>query len=313
MDTQPVQLIDQAPPPALELGAVIGLHDDALADDIDLALGLGLQHIRLTVSWAEAQPRAGSLSGEVIERVLGAARTLRAGGTRVWLCLLSPDVPTWFDNEGGFTDDRFARHWWPRWVEAAATAFGDDVDGWVPFEAPFAMMRRLAPDDARVQGEVMSTLTVAWRDAWRILQGPVPVATSLDVRTVRIPTDDVVAAEWARREDHLRWRTWLQGLRDGVVAVPGRADRELADLAGACDQIGIAVSGPGVGDLEALLHRTAEQSPERPLALTFRPIGPDLDARAEAVDAVRSLAAGAANHLPLKRVTFTDAQALART
>ena len=297
----------------MELGAVIGLHDDALDDEIDLALGVAAQHVRLTVSWAKAQPRAGVLDGAVVERVLGAARALRAGGTAVWLCLLSPDVPTWFDNEGGFTDDRFAGHWWPRWVETAATAFGDDVDGWVPFEAPFAMMRRLAPDDARVQGEVMSTLTVAWRDAWRILHGPLPIATSLDVRTVRIPTDDVVAAEWARREDQLRWRTWLQGLRDGVVSVPGRADRELADLAGACDQLGIAVSGSGPGELEGLLHRVAEQGPDRPLAITFRPLGPDLDARAEAVDDVRAWAGRMTAHLPLKRVTFTDAEAVART
>ncbi len=297
----------------MELGAVIGLHDDALGDEIDLALGVAAQHVRLTVSWAKAQPRAGARAGAVVERVLDAARALRAGGTAVWLCLLSPDVPTWFDNEGGFTDDRFAGHWWPRWVETAATAFGDEIDGWVPFEAPFAMMRRLAPDDARVQGEVMSTLTVAWRDAWRILHGPLPVATSLDVRTVRIPTDDVVAAEWARREDQLRWRTWLQGLRDGVVSVPGRADRELADLAGACDQRGIAVSGTGPGELEGLLHRVAEQGPDRPLAITFRPIGPDLDARAEAVDDVRAWASRMTAHLPLKRVTFTDAEALART
>lgn len=313
MDPQPVRLTDPPPAPSVELGAVIGLDPDALHDEIDLAIGLGLGHVRMTVSWAKAQPRAGSLSGEVVEHVLGAARTLRAGGVQVWLCLLSPEVPTWFDNEGGFTDDRFARHWWPRWVEAAASAFGDDVDGWVPFEAPFAMMRRLAPDDPRVQGEVMSTLTVAWRDAWRILHGPVPVATSLDVRTVRIPADDVVAAAWARREDHLRWRTWLQGLRDGTVGVPGRADRDVAELAGACDQLGIAVSGTGVGELEALLHRVADQGPERPLALTFRPLGPDLDARAEAVHEVRRFAERVAAHLPLKRVTFTDAEALART
>lgn len=297
----------------VDIGAVIGTRAGALGDEIDLAEGCALGHVRITVPWAEAQPRAGVLAGDVVERVLGAARELRGRGVAVWLCLLSPEVPHWFDDEGGFTDDRVAGHWWPRWVEAAASAFGDDIDGWVPFEAPFAMMRRLAPDDARRQGEVMSTLVTAWRDAWRILRGPSPVATSLDVRTVRIPDDDVVAAQWARREDQLRWRTWLQGLRDGTVSIPGRADRELVDLAGACDQLGVAVSGEGPGELEGLLHRSAEQGPDLPLALTFRPVGPDLDARAEATHEVRSFVTRTAAHLPLKRVTFTDAAALART
>jgi hypothetical protein len=298
--------------PELSVGAVVtGPGDRLLGDQLDTAIGLGLGHVRLTVPWSAAQPRAGVLAGKVVEEVLGAVRTLRTAGVRVWLCLLSPDVPLWFDDEGGFTDDRTAGHWWPRWVETAADAFGDDVDGWVPFEAPWAMVQRLAPADARKQGEVFHTLTIAWRDAWRLLHGPVPVATSLDVRTVRIPADDVVAAEWARREDQLRWRLWLRGLSDGIVSIPGRADREVPDLAGAFDQLGIALSGTGPGDLEALLHRVAEQGPEAPLAATFRPTGPDRDARAEAVHDtlafMRRLAAG----LPLTRITFADLDATA--
>lgn len=327
MDSHPVRLTGEpagepaagsaeapAVGPVLSVGAVVtglGPGDRLLGDQIDTAVGLGLGHVRLTVPWSAAQPRAGVLAGKVVEEVLGAVRTLRTAGVRVWLCLLSPDVPLWFDDEGGFTDDRTAGHWWPRWVETAADAFGDDVDGWVPFEAPWAMVQRLAPADARKQGEVFHTLTIAWRDAWRLLHGPVPVATSLDVRTVRIPADDVVAAEWARREDQLRWRLWLRGLSDGIVSIPGRADRELPDLAGAFDQLGIALSGAGPVDLEALLHRVAEQGPEAPLAVTFRPTGPDRDARAEAVHDtlafVRRLAAG----LPLERITFTDLDATA--
>ena len=327
MDSHPVRLTGEpagepatgpaeapAVGPVLSVGAVVtglGPGDRLLGDQIDTAVGLGLGHVRLTVPWSAAQPRAGVLAGKVVEEVLGAVRTLRTAGVRVWLCLLSPDVPLWFDDEGGFTDDRTAGHWWPRWVETAADAFGDDVDGWVPFEAPWAMVQRLAPADARKQGEVFHTLTIAWRDAWRLLHGPVPVATSLDVRTVRIPADDVVAAEWARREDQLRWRLWLRGLSDGIVSIPGRADRELPDLAGAFDQLGIALSGAGPVDLEALLHRVAEQGPEAPLAVTFRPTGPDRDARAEAVHDtlafVRRLAAG----LPLERITFADLDATA--
>ena len=318
MSGSPDPAAETTPPrPAVSIGAVVGARlgesETALVDDLEIATGLGLGHVRLTVPWSVAQPKPATLDGGVVEQVRGAAQTVRSSGGQLWLCLLSPDVPRWFENEGGFTDASTARHWWPRWVEAIADAVGDDVDGWVPFEAPFAMANRLIPGDPRRHGELVDTLLVAWRDAWRLLQGPVPVATSLDVRTVVIPRDDVVAAEAARREEHLRWHTWLRALRDGTVTIPGRADRELADMAGACDHLGIAVSGGAGVDLEPLLHRVAEQGPDRPLALTFRPVGPDPDARAEAVDAVLRRATELAASLPLVRVTVTDLDALART
>ena len=316
---EPSPVPAEAPPsrPVVSIGAVVGARlaesDTALVDDLEIATGLGLGHVRLTVPWSFAQPKPATLDGGLVEQVRGAAQTIRSSGGQLWLCLLSPDVPRWFENEGGFTDTSTARHWWPRWVETIADAVGDDVDGWVPFEAPFAMANRLVPGDPRRHGELVDTLLVAWRDAWRLLQGPVPVATSLDVRTVTIPRDDVVAAEAARREEHLRWHTWLRALRDGTITIPGRADRDLVDMDGACDQLGIAVSGDAGVDLEPLLHRTAEQGPDRPLALTFRPLGPDPDARAEAVDTVLRRATELAASLPLRRVTITDLDALART
>ena len=301
----------------VDIGAVIGSRltesPAALHDDLEIASALALGHVRLTVPWAMAQPKPGALDGGVVETIRIAAHTIRAGGGRLWLCLLSPEVPRWFDNEGGFTDEATARHWWPRWVETIAEAVGDDVDGWVPFEAPFAMANRLVPDDPRRHGTVVDTLVVAWRDAWRILQGPRPVATSLDVRTVMIPRDDVVAAELARRDEHLRWHTWLRALRDGTITIPGRADRELADLAGSCDQLGLAASGPAGADLEPLVHRVAEEGPDRPLAITFRPTGNDRDARGEAVDTVTRRVQELARSFPLERLTLTDLDALAVT
>jgi hypothetical protein len=288
----------------------VGVVPEALDDDVETVAGASLAHARLTLSWAATQPKPGVIDGGQVERVRSAIAALRSAGASAWVCLLSPDVPVWFDNEGGFTDARFTGHWWPRWVEQAADALGDDVDGWVPFEAPYAIANRIVPADPRRHGEVVDTLLVAWRDAWRILHGPRPIATSLDVRTVAIPRDDVPAAESARRDEHLRWRTWLRALRDGVVTIPGRADREVADLAGACDVLGIATSD--AADVEALLHRTADEGPDRPLAVTFRPNGPDLDARAEIAHDVIDHLRGLTASLPLTRVTITDVNACAR-
>ena len=99
------------------------------------------------------------------------------------------------------------------------------------------------------------------------------------------------------------WFMQSRGLNDGST---------LADMAGACDQLGIAVSGSGTSvDLEPLLHRTAEQGPDRPLAVTFRPVGPDLDARAETVDHVIRQCRRLAGSVPLARLTITDLDATA--
>lgn len=186
-------------------------------------------------------------------------------------------------------------------VLAGARVFGDQAAGWVPFETPFAMARRIVPDDPRRHGELVDTLVVAWRDAWRILRGGPPVMTSLDVAVVRPADDTAEAVQAANRIDQLRWGVWLDGLREGTFTVPGRAERELADLAGACDVVGLAIRD----DAETVLYRAAEQGPERPLAVTFRPLG---DTDAERSRSVQSMWRGtrrAAEELAITSVTIT--------
>lgn len=260
-------------PETIAKGAVVALGsplDPArLDDDLAFAADIGLTAVRLDVPWADAQPRPQGVNGGLFEALRATALTARSLGLAPWFRLLQPAVPHWFDDEGGFADDRAAATWWPRWVEEVADHLGDVAAGWVPFEAPFAMSVRMVPDDPRRHGELTHTLVVAWRDAWRILRGGPPVATSLDVATERPADETVQAAAMARRRDQLRWGLWLGGLADGVVRIPGRADRPLADLAGACDVIGLALRG----EVETALYRAAEQGPPRPLAVTFRPAG----------------------------------------
>jgi len=130
-------------------------------------------------------------------------------------------VPQWFDNEGGFGDAKFAGHWWPRWVEACAESFGDDIGGWVPIEHPLAVANRMFPKDPRRHGDVLDTLVSAWRDAWRVLRGGPPVITAFGLEIVR-PVDQTIPAEHAaKRMDTIRFRLWLQGLRDRHGRHPG--------------------------------------------------------------------------------------------
>lgn len=281
------ELADATPAPALvERGAVVasgGATDgERLHDDLAFVAELGLTQVRLDVPWAAAQPKEGRTDGGVMESVHAAALAARALGLQPWFRLLQADVPHWFDDEGGFADERVAGLWWPRWVETVADRLGEVAAGWVPFEAPFAMAARIAPNDPRRHGDVMHHLVVAWRDAWRILRGGPPVATSLDVLTERPTGPSQRELDESRRRDQLRWGLWLDGLSNGNVRIPGRYDRELPDLAGACDVLGLAVRG----DVANMLDRAADQGPERPLAITFRPTGDTDSARADSVAAM---------------------------
>ncbi len=278
--------------------------DDRVDECIAAAAELGIGLLRFGVPWALMEPRAGSIDGGIVEQHRAAADTCRQHGIEPWFTLLQSAVPIWFDNEGGFTDARLARRFWPRWVEHCAEAFGDIAAGWVPFEAPFALTHRLIPNNPATHGELMDTLVVAWRDAWRSLRGGPPVATSLDVAVVRPADETIPAAEAARRDDHLRWRTWFQALQDGTITIPGRADRELEDLAGACDIVGVALRG----DVETVLYRAAELTGEigqaTPLAMTYRTTTGSDAQRAEAVAAMWRSARHAVDELSLHHAAY---------
>ena len=296
MDPQPLHLT--APSRAT---AVAGawLLDTGGDDDLLAMAEIGLTSVRIGLPWALTEVKPGRLDGALVEAFIARAALARSVGLEVWAALSAPEVPRWFDNDGGFTDDRLAATAWPRWVDLAAQSIGEVVDGWVPLEAPFAMAARLVSDDPRRHGEVMHHLTVAWRDAWRILRGTSPVATSLDVRVVRPADATVPAAELARREDQLRWGVWMRALRDGTVSIPGRADREVADLAGSCDVLGIAVRD----DVEACLHRAAESGPDRPLAVVLGLSGSSDQQRSEHLSRQLDQCDDAARELALERVT----------
>lgn len=277
-------------------------------EDLAALAEQGITDIRLGVDWARLQPRAGGLDGRWVEWYHGVLRCAAARGLRVWLTLFERAIPAWFDDEGGFTDAAASGRWWPRFVEAVAEELGDRVAGWFPLDDPIGAAARAVPDDPKRHGECVHHLVVAHRDAWRILRGGPPVGTALRVGITRPAGATVPAAEAARREDHLRWRTFLHGLRDGVVRIPGRADEELADLQGACDVVGVALRADLADDRRAddaalarwvdragtVLRRAAEEGPERPLVVaSFRTVWPDPDERGRLASALLDAMAAA--------------------
>lgn len=258
--------------------------DTRYAEDMALFAEHGLLDVRLPVDWATLQPRTGAWDGERAEWYRHVLDAADANGVRVWLALFdrAAAIPGWFLDERGFLDDRATSRYWPRWVDAVTDAFGDRAAGWFPFDDPIGRAAETGGHNPIRHQETLLNLLTAWRDSWRILRGGPPVATSLAAFGPKVVDD-----WWAS--------VWLRSLRDGVLAVPGRGERELADLHGACDVVGLrfAVDGTPAGwerHVGEALHRAAEVLPDHPLAVAQLAVkAPDADEQGILFEAATSV------------------------
>jgi beta-glucosidase len=275
------------------------------AEDLAALAAAGCTEVRIPFDWSRIEPDPGRPDRDALEWYGHVLTSAAGAGLTVWASLMEGPLPGWFADEGGWADASAAGRRWPRFVETVAEHFGDGIGGWVPLDRPTRLAARAylgggdppGRDDPEVHARVLTHLVVAGRDAWRILHGSgAPVATAFELEVSR-PTDDTVPAhEAARWRDRTLWNLWLQGLRDGTVAVPGLAERELADLTGSCDLLGAVISAPRVpmsddvlarfgDDVGEVLRRLAEEAPERPLTVTLVGGPPDDVVRTRTIEA----------------------------
>ncbi len=307
------------------------------AADLARLAGAGLPHHRLTLEWARLEPEPGRRDGDAVDhyrRVLTAARD---AGIAPWACLHHVSLPGWFSiDERGFPDERSRGYYWPRHVDFVAEAFGDLVEGWTPVHDPYGyavggFLTGVAPPgrrEPRLFAEALEATHLADLDAARRLrQTGRPV---LAVRTVSplTPADATPEAEVVTgRIDRAMWGCWIEALRDGVLAVPGRAPIESPAMQEAIDLVGISYFGaaavgadgqvgpyppdarvgalgyaPWSEGLGLVLHRLAEELPGLPLVVADHGVGTDDDGwRAEVLrDSLAQVAGAVADGIEVR-------------
>jgi len=275
------------------------------AEDFELYARYGLTHHRLSIEWARIEPEEGKRDEAAIEHYLAVLTAARDAGVAAWVCLHHFTLPGWFTEmgEGGFVDDRARSYFWARHVGFCAETFGDLVHGWKPVNEP-AAYAALYVDAGRRVFDVLGGTLLAQRDAWRELRGGgKPVATIHNLSPVFRLAETMPAVEAARRHEAALWEIWMRADRDGVLAVPGRPEREVPDLREACDLVGFSYysatgidaagkrapypAGARVGSLgyapwsEGLglvLRRLHDELPGRPLLICEHGVGTDDDA-----------------------------------
>lgn len=220
---------------------------------------LGLRAFRWTLDWARLEPFEGRWDSGAVDLISEVLRAARAGGIEVWAVLHDGSLPGWFaDDQRGLDDEIGLRRTWPRHVDRVAETFGDLVSAWVPVLDPFELARHgqldgTLPPGGRSEGAFLDhllALHLASYEALRLLRsGDAPVVCCIDAEPTiagvrsREPEERVAAIERANRIDRMRVGAWIRALRDGVISIPGLAERELEGLAGGYDRIGITQRG----------------------------------------------------------------------
>lgn len=279
------------------------------AEDFSILAEHGLTHHRLTLDWSRLEPEPDRHDSDAVDRYREILKAARSTGVEIWACLVHLTLPGWFgDDMGGFTDERARSYHWARHVDWLAETFGDLVHGFVPIAEPVAfaagghLHATMPPghSDPREFADALCSVHLANHEAWRLLaSGDRPVATLMDLSPIehgvrsRHPEERELAASRAALVDDVVWGTWIRALRDGVLAVPGRAMLEIDDMAGSFDVIGFSydhattiyaddTEGPYPPDatpgptghaawpegLGLTLRRVADELPGRPLMIS---------------------------------------------
>ncbi|HEY5077702.1 MAG TPA: family 1 glycosylhydrolase [Acidimicrobiia bacterium] len=274
------------------------------AEDFALYAEHGLAHHRLSIEWARIEPEEGRRDDAAVEHTVEVLTAARAAGISPWVCLHHFTLPGWFTEmgDGGFVDDRARSYYWARHVAFCAETFGDLVFGWKPVNEP-AAYAGIYPH-AKKRFEMLGAILLAQRDAWRELRGGgKPVATVHNLSPIFTVADTVPADSMRDRLEAMIWDIWMRADRDGVLALPGRAAREVPDLREACDLVGFSYySATGVDaegaivpyptsarvgamryapwseGLDLVLHRLHDELPGRPLLICEHGVGTDDDA-----------------------------------
>ena len=151
--------------------------------------------------------------------------------------------------------------------------------------------------------DLYEAMLVAQRDAWRELRGGGrPVATIHDLSPIFPVGETVQTAQTVAALEAVKWKIWVRADRDGVLEVPGRAARPVADLQEACDLVGFSYyaatgvdregrvvpypAGARVGPmgyapwsegLGIVIRRLHDELPGRPLLVCEHGVGTDDD------------------------------------
>ncbi|MGH3719402.1 MAG: family 1 glycosylhydrolase [Pseudonocardiaceae bacterium] len=186
-------------------------------EDFALLREIGMTDHRLSINWARVEPEQGRVDQEAIGYYRSVLTAAREVGLRVWVCLLHTAIPVWFADRGGFASED-AVGTWLRWVDLAATTFGDLAGGWMPFNTPTSYAQKgyltgTFPPGRQNLAEmvtVLGTVHTCDFEAALALRATGKPTCSNEALLPLYPADDTAETTAAMAQlDALVWDSWL--------------------------------------------------------------------------------------------------------
>ncbi|MGD0354304.1 MAG: family 1 glycosylhydrolase [Dehalococcoidia bacterium] len=103
--------------------------------DFDIAQNMGLNSLRLSVSWARIEPEEGVFNPEAIERYRQMLAALIERNIRPIVCLHHFSHPVWFEKKGAFLSKSCVEDF-GRFVKFTVTELYDLCSDWITFNEP---------------------------------------------------------------------------------------------------------------------------------------------------------------------------------
>jgi beta-glucosidase len=222
--------------------------------DFDLARGLGLNALRLSVDWSRLEPTEGAWERAPLARYRAMLSGLRERGIQPFVCLHHFSHPLWFEQKGAFLGDN-AEHLFERFARRVVEELGDLCCDWVTFNEPnvyAALGYVLGEFPPGRRGEllnairVMSSMGRAHARAYRAIHQAQPKARAGWAHNYVVFEPAASAAKLDRLVASLAGElfnnSFLRVVEEGRLAFPfSLANGNLAQARGTCDFVGLNV------------------------------------------------------------------------
>lgn len=235
-------------------------------DDFALLASLGLTHVRITLEWARLEPEPGRIDTDAFDRYDDLLLSARRAGLSVIATLAHGTLPGWYaEDTPGHRDPAERQRRWLRHVDRCAERFDDHVAVWVPIDDPVGWALRgyglgsrpPGRRDPETAAKAIESALLANHEAGALLAGGrTAVMAVFNTPTVFGHGPD--ATTWRRWWHDTLFGTWISALRDGELVVPGLAAREVPELAGTFDLVGVTHDHPIAVDRTGALHPHSE-------------------------------------------------------